>query len=53
MPITYIVATAGRARADTVIAPDLSHFGKGYTAITLACALLVPTGFIPRRPQRP
>ncbi|MFC8042840.1 hypothetical protein [Nocardia sp. NPDC057353] len=49
MPITYIITTAARTRADTVIAPDLEHFGTGYTAMTLACALLVPTELIPHR----
>ncbi len=52
MPITYIITAAARAGAEVVIAPDLAHFGTGYTAMTLACGLLVPTGLIPRRPQR-
>ncbi|MFC8525655.1 hypothetical protein [Nocardia sp. NPDC057227] len=53
MPITYAIAAAVQAGADTVIAPDLAHFGTGYAAMTLACDLLVPTGLIRRRPQPP
>lgn len=28
MPITYIVSAAARAKADTVVAPDLEHSGS-------------------------
>ncbi|UGT62120.1 hypothetical protein [Nocardia asteroides] len=53
MPITYIITAAARVGAEVVIAPDLAHFGTGYTAMTLACGLLIPTGLIPRRRQQP
>ncbi|MFJ1458069.1 hypothetical protein [Nocardia sp. N2S4-5] len=52
MPITCVITAAAEVGAEVVIAPDLAHFGTGYAAMTVACALLVPTGLIGRRPPQ-
>ncbi|MET8650355.1 MULTISPECIES: hypothetical protein [Nocardia] len=51
MPVTLMISTAARSHATVIVAPDIDHLGVGYKAVPHACAVLLPTGMIPRTPR--